>query len=1153
MSRSFPKFISMAIVLSMLSGCIFKKEDPENTDNNTPNMADMADMDMGDEADAAGDMNEPPSDDCTVDDDCVGDFEGFYCIADKCTECDSGDLDCVCRANGTCKEDLVCGEDGLCEPCTLGDENCGCDAGACTSTDELTLECVDDVCVENTCVDGDTTCLCDDGACTDANDYCSEMNTCQECSSDVPGCACDSDGTCLGDNYCDDDTTCQVCPEIDKPDGCVCDSNSDCETGLACDEDDRICRPKLECDVLCVPFQECDESGAGDPICIPDTCQMGYTWDNGACVQDMGTTCVGRNGTTDLSATCAMNSKTCVEDATGSAVCVDTCDTLQADCEAQLRDCEPAVNITDDAICGACKPGYADDGAGTCVVDTSQNCSTFGDPDSIADECAARNQECEEIMGGGAQCGACLSGYEFNTATNSCFEALLCGGVVCGEDEYCSYPQSGAPPSCEPAACAAGQAYDETAASCVTCNLSCDEEGVYPVTIDGACACASDVFCRYQTDGASNRCFVNTCADGEAADPQGTCNSCAITCGDTAGERARLWPETTIDGTCFCEVQEGYSIPFGGSGAPQECDEDGDGWINSTANATFNTATASSDEAVLANFRCDRREIDRVILQNEWGQQRAISMCGDDLIDYNPDNIPTCTDIDGLKSLVLFEADALDDDDAIALNTTQFPASGNRQFAAAELNSLTKACVDLNGDFNSNMVEDIEEEHAIEKTRLSGVTFSGDAASEQFLFHSVSYFVELHRGYYQANINASAPGSYVIAERSRCDADFAVGHASSGEYVSQCTRLRRADFQYGQSQTGHDFGHWSCTDTADGSCGMFDPPFDASKDDQDGDNIPDHGLCDRSDPMPNEPWRGMTHHSQFQCVVLKNTVTSGNNHELAVNQVYNSGEATPAPYEFNSCVAEDCSSGIAGCITTTDQGVYQPDSPAITCTQYERDDNEVAQDVVGWVAVRYVPEGVSSSLARPYIRGCIDESYGLDGTDGWVNLCPGYDNNPDAVLAAGNPGDSGKLICSCSRFFGGENCEVSCVERHYANAANADAINTSFVHVGDIDRGYNVEQIAEYACSADDGYCSLHPPVPADGFGGGRRGYWLCGTTTLTDTRDANGENVPYLEGSGTVDGVTSSYQIEGTIKLAPVQRVLVEQENCTTGCYSAF
>ena len=113
MSRSFPKFISMAIVLSMLSGCIFKKEDPENTDNNTPNMADMADMDMGDEADAAGDMNEPPSDDCTVDDDCVGDFEGFYCIADKCTECDSGDLDCVCRANGTCKEDLVCGEDGL--------------------------------------------------------------------------------------------------------------------------------------------------------------------------------------------------------------------------------------------------------------------------------------------------------------------------------------------------------------------------------------------------------------------------------------------------------------------------------------------------------------------------------------------------------------------------------------------------------------------------------------------------------------------------------------------------------------------------------------------------------------------------------------------------------------------------------------------------------------------------------------------------------------------------------------------------------------------------------------------------------------------------------------------------------------------------------
>ena len=497
MSRSFPKFITMALVLSVLSGCIFKKEDPPNDDNNSTDMANMADMDMGDEVDASGDMNEVPTDDCTVDDDCVGDYEGFYCIADKCTECDSGDLDCVCRANGTCKEDLVCGEDGLCEPCTLGDENCGCDAGGCVDG----LVCTDDVCVAGGCVDGDTECKCDNGACTDADDYCSEMDTCQECSSDVPGCACDSDGTCLGDNYCDDDTTCQVCPELDKPEGCVCDSNSDCETGLTCDTDDRICRPKLSCDVLCVPFQECDQSGAGDPICVTDTCQMGYTWDNGACVQDMGTTCDGRNGTTDLSTTCAMNNKACVEDAAGSAVCVDTCDTLQADCEGQLRDCEPAVNIVDDAICGACKPGYVDDGAGTCVVDTSQNCSTFGDPDSIADECAARNQECEEIMGGGAQCGACLSGYEFNSATNSCFEALLCGGVVCGADEYCAYPQNGAPPSCEPVACAADQAYDETAASCVTCNLSCDEEGVYPVTIDGACACASDVFCRNQQMG----------------------------------------------------------------------------------------------------------------------------------------------------------------------------------------------------------------------------------------------------------------------------------------------------------------------------------------------------------------------------------------------------------------------------------------------------------------------------------------------------------------------------------------------------------------------------------------------------------------------------------------------------------------------------
>jgi len=213
----------------------------------------------------------------------------------------------------------------------------------------------------------------------------------------------------------------------------------------------------------------------------------------------------------------------------------------------------------------------------------------------------------------------------------------------------------------------------------------------------------------------------------------------------------------------------------------------------------------------------------------------------------------------------------------------------------------------------------------------------------------------------------------------------------------------------------------------------------------------------------------------------------------------------------------------------------------------------VTQGEIGWAAIRYVPEGVSSSVAGPYMRGCIDESYGLDGTDGYSELCPGYVDNPMAVFTAGNPGDSGKLICSCNRFFGGSKCEVSCLERTYANPAAAGAVATSYVHVGDQDRMYDSEQQADYACGLDDNYCSLHPPIPAEGFPGGRRGYWMCGDMSLTRTIDDQGASVPFLEKDATIDGQTKTYQVQGSIKLMPVKRELVEQENCTTNCYSAF
>ena len=161
----------------------------------------------------------------------------------------------------------------------------------------------------------------------------------------------------------------------------------------------------------------------------------------------------------------------------------------------------------------------------------------------------------------------------------------------------------------------------------------------------------------------------------------------------------------------------------------------------------------------------------------------------------------------------------------------------------------------------------------------------------------------------------------------------------------------------------------------------------------------------------------------------------------------------------------------------------------------------------------------------------------------------------DAVLAAGNPGDAGKLICSCNRFFGGSSCEYTCQKRAYADASVG--VSTSFLHVGDRDRGYDDAIKAEYACGTDDNFCSLHPPVENAGaieFAGGRRGYWMCGEFTLTHTVDSNLADTPVLEATATIDNATVSYELDGKISTSPIKRELLEQDaTCVSNCYSAF
>lgn len=1084
--------------------------------------------------DMAVDLSGPQS--CTSSDDCTGAAAGFECIGDVCVECDRGALACTCFANGTCEAGVLCGEDELCMECVAGQEDCPCDAGACGDG----LACSDnDVCVPDTCSPGALDCPCDAGECSGISDFCNGMDVCKPCTSDIEGCACDVQGECQAGLFCDDDTLCQACPDDDKFEGCVCQNTGECGADLACDEDENVCRPTRSCDEVCLPNQECDESSAGDPVCVLDSCVSGFIWDGTACVMAAVENCDGRGGATDKTPECEALGKACVELAQMRTVCVDTCDLIGVTvCDMQNRDCDENAR-DEDATCGVCRPGFEDDGAGGCVQDSVANCAPMGAVGSIADVCATRNQLCVSD-GTGAFCGECINdGFVFDSASNACVEAATCGGVVCSTNEYCEFPQTGGVPVCTPipGMCGVNDAFNADTNSCVECADMCDAEGAHPVTVNGACVCASDYYCAYQYDGSGDRCVTPpaACMEGQAQTPQGQCQDCQLAC-NMEGERGRSWVFTSRDGTCVCDTQEGYYIPAGGAGSTVRCDEDGDGWINSTAFDTYKNAFTNGDQAILSNFRCDLRQVDRFTLINEWGQRRHVSLCPTGFVDYAPGERTRCADNangtpgPAFTRLVLVEPNTLDSDDAIK-SEALIPNYNvvDRQMMAAELNALTKGCVTSLSDYNLNGVQDLVESQLVQLDRQVGGT-----SDESFAFDSMSYFIELHSGRYVPPANAADAGQYIIEERSRCDSDtFALTYTNQGDYWRQCERSRRGDYdQTLPSYTGYDFAAWGCDETL-GSC-TLQTPVDTGMD-LDGDRVLDHGLCDQNAALPDTPWRGMNHHSQFQCAQIV-TTTDPPESQREKLELYQEGTVNSGALQFNSCSANACVPGMMGCEEVTTQGVLQPSVTQLSCITVNRDD--VTSGSVGWVAARYTPEGSTPNFTRPYMLGCVDESFGTNGMDHYSTLCPGYNENPDAVLTAGNPGDSGKLICACNRFFAGANCEIACAER----TGDADS---SLLHVGGgIGTGSFIDMLtpkqrADFGCGPDDGYCSIVPKEAAEivrpGFSGGRYGYWMCGDTGLTRTLDINGQDTPELVQNPAVPG--TGYTLSGKVQVVPINR----------------
>ena len=217
-------------------------------------------------------------------------------------------------------------------------------------------------------------------------------------------------------------------------------------------------------------------------------------------------------------------------------------------------------------------------------------------------------------------------------------------------------------------------------------------------------------------------------------------------------------PNATLSGECICETSEGYFYHADAKSA-QPCDADGDGWTRINAKS----AIESEDPVISANARCIVRQI-----QN---------------ITFYPDNgsSPQTTEIP--TRLPLYETERNDFD--LLLRSENFPSFGARPLRAAELNSFTKVCHTLDGDYNDNDIFDIDETQVIDNSHPLGE------------YRPYSYFIELHRGWYEN-------GTYHIVERARngnqeLNLQFplryiegsSINNADGSNYWRQC--VRKAD------------------------------------------------------------------------------------------------------------------------------------------------------------------------------------------------------------------------------------------------------------------------------------------------------------------------------------------------------------------------
>jgi hypothetical protein len=433
------------------------------------------------------------------------------------------------------------------------------------------------------------------------------------------------------------------------------------------------------------------------------------------------------------------------------------------------------------------------------------------------------------------------------------------------------------------------------------------------------------------------------------------------------------------DGVCLCETIDGYFFSLE-SNTAQPCDNDNDGWITDSAQPVIE----STDPVLRDNARCNLRRIREIVLENEAGTRRSFAF-GTDF----PDGFP------------LYES-ARNDGAPSAIPPGPY---GDKSLPPRALNSLTKACVSKNGDYNDNGIPDVGE--------WSGKPLQGRATRNARLqgyyqrYLRFSYFLELHDGWFEDDMGSLR---YHIRERARTGAPTGVPvkYPNVDPYWMRCARHVDRDYiGMPSSYAGADFVEVT------------------------------------------QAWDGMAHHSQFKCVEIMSETDYGSAYSREKNPeivyapssvsgfarratagaIHTCPRSVNAPgVELDAWTANKCSALDATTPPPSGAGSAGPVFAQVNCLPLG---SQGIDPGVYWTAVGYENYACESTdfitaKASDYTRGCINECAEIG-----VKGCKGYDPTVPPGSARFTCVDEdrahfGQLVCGCGRNYGGSSCEIGC-------------------------------------------------------------------------------------------------------------------------------